>query len=92
MRQDIGQMREIAFDLHLKKQRFHQEFLDFMNDTIDDSNQAPQEPVLIKVRQFSTKSSDRHKPRFLESEEQSSGKIDQALRWQRAQNKFQKMV
>lgn len=41
MRQEIGQMREIAFDLHCKKKRFHQEFLDFMNDNIDDSNQAP---------------------------------------------------
>ena len=50
MRQEIGQMREIAYDLHLKKQRFHQEFLDFMNDNIDDSNQAPQEPVLNYAR------------------------------------------
>ena len=39
MRQEIGQMREIAYDIHLKKQRFQQEFLDFMNDNIDESNQ-----------------------------------------------------
>ena len=44
---------EIAYDLHLNylfeetKIPPHQEFLDFMNDNIDDSNQAPSPSIDI---------------------------------------------
>ena len=50
-----------------------------MNDNIDDSNQAPQEPVLNYARPNSDMSAGIH------------GQGDQALRWQKAQNKFQEM-
>lgn len=50
-----------------------------MNDNIEDSNKAPQEPVVKFARKSSDKTSN------LRSQN------DQALRWQRAQNKFQKM-
>lgn len=51
-----------------------------MNDNIDDSNQAPQEPVLNYARLNSDMSAG-----------SSRGQGDQALRWQKAQNKFQEM-
>ena len=51
-----------------------------MNDNIDDSNQAPQEPVLNYARPISDMSAG-----------SSRGQGDQALRWQKAQNKFQEM-
>ena len=51
-----------------------------MNDNIDDSNQAPQEPVLNYARLNSDMSAG-----------SQCGQGDQALRWQKAQNKFQEM-
>ena len=51
-----------------------------MNDNIDDSNQAPQEPVINYARSNSDMSAG-----------SSRGQGDQALRWQKAQNKFQVM-